>query len=104
MNIKRKKDNGVEMIDIIKDAIVTYNDGDKKLFEAIHITDKKILTGYVLKMDNKELNRIVNFFGRAKNKILNSCCEQFIERGGIPGDSILSIKGGNDRAIYIRRA
>ena len=104
MNDENKKDDTFEMIEVVKDAIVIYNDGDKKLFDAIHITDKGVFTGHTLKIGKTESCTVIGFLGRAKERTYISCGEQFIEGGGIPEYSIMAIKGGTRKAIYKKRA
>ena len=99
---ENKNDKTFEMIEIVKDAIVTYNDGDKRLFDAIHITDRGIFTGHILKIDKTDLFRVADFIGRAKAQIYANCRELFIEGGGIPEDNVICIKGGTRRAMFKR--
>jgi len=50
MNDENKKDDTFEMIEILENATIIYDDGNRAIFEAIHITDKGvILIGRILK-------------------------------------------------------
>ena len=42
------------MIEILKNATIIYIDGVKERFDAICMTDKRIITGRILKINGKE--------------------------------------------------
>jgi len=43
-----------KMIEILENATIVYNDGVKEQFEAICLTDKKVITGRIFKDGGKE--------------------------------------------------
>ena len=51
MSDENKKEDAFEMIEILEKATVIYMDGNKDLFDAIHITDKGVVVGRILKID-----------------------------------------------------
>ena len=67
---KRKK------IEILEDAVVVYNSGEKEILNAINISDNGVFTGHV-----------VNHY-------------EFVEGGGIPKNNIKKIIGGKKRMVY----
>ncbi len=80
MNKSLKKDN------IYKNAIVTYNNGEKEIFDAIVITDKGIYTGLIRLNKNYQ--------------------EEFIDDGLISKENIQKIivldKEGISKDIYFK--
>lgn len=86
-----KKTKIYETIEIIKDAMVIYWDGEKELFDAIRITDKGVVIGRILKVDKKE-------------RVCVNCHEMFVESGFVPTDNIIRIEGGTRRKIYKQKS
>ena len=67
--IKRKK------IEILENAVVVYNSGEKQIINAINISDRGVFTGHLI--NHKE----------------------FVECGGIPKNNIKKIIGGDRRVV-----
>ena len=65
-----------EKIEILEDAVVVYNSGEKEILNAINISDNGVFTGHV-----------VNHY-------------EFVEGGGIPKNNIKKIIGGKKRMVY----
>ena len=43
-----------EAIEILENAIIIYNDGMREKFDAMHITDKGVIIGRILKKDETD--------------------------------------------------
>lgn len=85
------EDVTLETIEILENAIVIYMDGSRKLFDAIHITNRGVIIGYILRLDNIE-------------KCMGStCCEVFVESGGIPKNNVKYIEGGVRKVVYTKK-
>ena len=69
---KRKK------IEILEDAVVVYDSGEKEILNAINISENGVFTG-----------RVVNHY-------------EFVEGGSIPINNIKKIIGGKKRMVYIK--
>ena len=96
MNDKNKKDDTFEMIEILENATIIYDDGGRAIFETIHITDKGvILIGRILK-DEK--------IGHCKSIGNIDCHEIFMEDGGIPKDNVKRIEGGTRKTVYKKKS
>jgi len=99
MSDENKKEDAFEMIEVLEKATVVYTDGNKKLFDAIYITDKGVLFGRILKIDNTESDAVVDFPGRPEEKTGIVSCEKFVECGVILKSGIMEIKGGIKKTI-----
>ena len=66
------------MIEIMKNATIIYIDGVKERFDAILMTDKKVITGRIFEIDGRE---------------------EFKECGFISRENIKQIYNGNKRRI-----
>jgi hypothetical protein len=96
MSDKSKKDDTFETIEILENVTIICDDGDRAIFETIHITDKGvILIGRILK-DEK--------IGHCKSIGSIDCHEIFMEDGGIPKDNVKQIKGGIKRTVYKKKS
>ena len=82
-----KKDEPPEMIEILENAIVIYINGNRELFDAIHIIHRKVIIGRILRLDKTEKCKYI------------SCCELFVGIGCIPKNNIKSIEGGTKRWV-----
>lgn len=88
-----KKDDKTEMIEILENATVIYEDGKREIFEAILLTDEgEIIFGQLLAVENTALCKSVNSIERH---------DVFGECGGIPKDNIKSIEGGTKKKVLI---
>jgi len=69
---------------ILKNAIITYNNGEKEIFDAILITEKGIFTGVIKMNDNysedfidngliskKEIKNIIVFYKEGRSQTIN---------------------------------
>jgi hypothetical protein len=74
-----KKDEPLEMIEILENAIVIFKDELKRIVDAIQITDEGVVTGFIL---NREV---------------------FVEGGFIPKRNIKHIEGGYKRLVYKKK-
>lgn len=72
-----------EIFEIIENATIIYTDDISEFFDAIRLTDKGIIIGRVLKIDN---------------------IEEFVDCGFIPHHNIKNIKNGFKREIYKRKS
>ncbi len=79
MKYENKKDKTLETIEILENAIVIFDNGDKELFDAIQITNNEVI------------------FGRILNK------DGFVEGGCIPKNSIKCINVGAKRTVYKKK-
>jgi len=96
VNDDNKKDDTFETIEILENVTIIYDDGDRAIFETIHITDKGvILIGRILK-DEKT--------GHCKSIGSIDCHEIFMEDGGIPKDNVKRIEGGTRRTVYKKKS
>jgi len=75
MNNDKKIADTYQIIEILENATVIFNDGNRTLFDAIHITDKIVIIG-----------RIMNH-------------EEFMESGGIPKHNIKNIEASTKRKV-----
>jgi hypothetical protein len=82
-----KKDNTLELIEVLENVAVIYQRGreKKEVFDAIHVNGDGIYTGYVQKKTSK------------------NCYEEFIECGYIPNHNIKKIEGTTKRKVYKRK-
>ena len=96
MNDDNKKDDTFEMIEILENATIIYDDGDRAIFEAIFLTDEgEIIFGQTLTVEKT---------GHCKSISSIDCHEIFIECGGIPKDNVKQIKGGTRRTVYTKKS
>lgn len=58
----------MKLIEILKNATIVYNDGVKERYDAIHVTDKKVITGRVLKTGRTEKFGAYGFISRRNVK------------------------------------
>jgi len=56
------------MIEILENATIIYTDGVKEHFDAIHLTDKKVITGRILKTKNSKIFKEYGFILRENVK------------------------------------
>jgi len=92
MNDDNKKDDTFEMIEILENATIIYDDGNRAIFEAILLTDKReIIFGQILTVENTDHDRSVSSI---------DCHDVFRECGGIPKDIIKSIEGGTKKTVF----
>jgi hypothetical protein len=88
-----KKDDKFEIIEILENATIIYEDGKREIFEAIFLTDEgEIIFGQLLAVENTDLCESVNSI---------DCHDVFGECGGIPKDNIKSIEGGTKKNVLI---
>ena len=91
MNDENRKDDTFEMIEILENATIIYDDGDKAIFEAIFLTDKReIIFGQILTVEKADHCKSVSSI---------DCHKIFMECGGIPKDNIKSIEGGTKKIV-----
>lgn len=87
-----KKDETFETIEILENAILIYNEGDRAIFEAIFLTnEREIISDQILTTKKKDLDKSDRIF---------DCNEIFIECGGILKENIKYIKGGTKRTVF----
>ena len=91
MNNNNKKEDTFEMIEILENAAIIYDDGDREIFEAIFLTDNEVIFGWILKIEKTDDCKSVSSI---------DCHEKFIESGGIPKDNIKHIKGGIKKKVF----
>ncbi len=91
MNDDNKKDDTFEMIEILENATMIYDDGDRAIFEAILLTDQGVIFGQILKVEKSDHCKSVSSI---------DCHEIFMEYGGIPKDIIKSIEGGTKKTVF----
>ena len=58
----------MKLIEILKNATIIYNDGVKERYDAIQVTDRKIVTGRVLKVGKTEKFGAYGFISRKNIK------------------------------------
>jgi len=56
------------MIEILENATIIYTDGVKEHFDAIHLTDKKVITGRILKTEKSKIFKEYGFILRENVK------------------------------------
>ena len=91
MNDDNKKDDTFEMIEILENATIIYDDGDRAIFEAILLTDQGVIFGQILKVEKSDHCKSVNSI---------DCHEIFMECGGIPKENIKHIEGGIKKPVF----
>ena len=92
MKDDNKKDDTFEMIEILENATIIYDDGDKAIFEAIFLTDKReIIFGQILTVEKADHCKSVSSI---------DCHEIFMECGGIPKENIKHIEGGIKKSVF----
>ena len=91
MNDDNKKDDTFEMIEILENATIIYDDGDRAIFEAILLTDQGVIFGQILIVEKTDLCKSISSI---------DCHEIFRECGGIPKDNIKSIEGGIKKKVF----
>ncbi len=89
-----KEDNKIndtfEMIEILENATIIYDDGDREIFEAILLTDNGVIFGWILKIEKTDNCKSISSI---------DCHEIFMEGGGIPKDNIKHIEGGIKKTV-----
>jgi hypothetical protein len=91
MKKDNKKDDTFEMIEILENATIIYEDENRAIFEAIFLTDKgEIIFGRILAVEKTDLCKSVSSI---------DCHDIFRECGGIPKDNIKSIEGGTKKTV-----
>lgn len=100
------KDDEFELIEVLENVAVLYKRGKEKkeVFDAIHINENGIFTGYILKTDKIKPCNITRFTGRLKRKSCINCSEEFIECGFIPKHNIKNIEGSSRRMVYKKKS
>ena len=58
----------MKMIEVLRNATIVYIDGVRERYDAIHVTDKKIVTGRVFKTGRKEEFGAYGFISRKNVK------------------------------------
>ena len=58
----------MKTIEILRNATIVYIDGVRERYDAIHVTDKKIVTGRVFKTDGNEKFGAYGFISRRNVK------------------------------------
>ena len=92
MNDDNKKDDTFEMIEILENATIIYDDENRAIFEAIFLTDKGvILIGRILKDEKTDHCKSIGSI---------DCHEIFMEDGGIPKENIKHIEGGIKKKVF----
>ena len=86
-----KKDDKFEIIEILENATIIYEDGKREIFEAIFLTEHgEIIFGQILADEKVNLCKSVSSV---------DCHDIFMEYGGIPKDNIKSIEGGTRKTV-----
>jgi len=86
-----KKDDKFEMIEILENATLIYEDGKREIFEAIFLTEYgEIIFGQIVADEKVDLCKSVSS---------GDCHDIFREYGGIPKDNIKSIEGGSKKTV-----
>ena len=92
MKDDNKKDDTFEMIKILENATIIYDDGNRAIFEAIFLTNKgEIIFGQILKVEKSDHCKSVSSI---------DCHEIFMECGGIPKENIKHIEGGIKKPVF----
>ena len=90
-DVYRKHDELMK-IEILENATIIYDDGDRAIFKAIFLNDKKVIIfGEILTIENQD---------RSKSYGNIDCYDVFLECGGIPKDNIKSIEGGTKKIVF----
>ena len=58
----------MKMIEILKNATIVYVDGVRERFDAVHVTDKRVITGRVFKIGRTEKFGAYGFISRQNIK------------------------------------
>ncbi len=96
MNDENKKDDTFEMIEILENATIIYDDGNRAIFEAIFLTaEGEIIFGQILKVEKTDLCKSISSI---------DCRDIFRECGGIPKDNVKRIEGGTRRTVYKKKS
>jgi len=56
------------MIEVMENAVVVYTDGVKEQFEAVYLTDKRVITGRIYKSNGSEEFKEHGFISRQNIK------------------------------------
>ena len=87
-----KKDAIFEIIEILENATIIYDDGNRAIFKAILLTDKReIIFGQILTFEKTDHCKSISSI---------DCHDVFRECGGIPKDIIKSIEGGIKKTVF----
>ena len=85
-----KKKDRFKVIEIFETAVIVFNDGEKKMFDAIEIKEKQgVFNGFIKKIDKDDF--VLTAKHNNNSKELNRC---FIETGFIPKSNIKRIESG----------
>lgn len=91
MNKENKKNEAIETIEILENATIVYDDGNRTIFKAILLTNKReIIFGQILTVENVDHCKSIRDI---------DCHDVFKECGGIPKDIIKSIEGGTKKTV-----
>jgi hypothetical protein len=89
-------------IKVIENATIFFKDGDKRIFDAIHKTDKGVFTGYIINYKIKNNNKF--FLNNHFEKFIpNYYYLEFVDNGFIPDYNIKSIKGGSKKTAFKKK-
>jgi hypothetical protein len=100
-----KNDFKFEVIEILENVAVIYEKGreKKEVFDAIHINEEGIFTGYILKKTRTDTPYNKGLMSRLRKKSSINFFEEFIESGYIPNHNIKKIEGSVKRKVYMRK-
>jgi len=91
MNKENKKNEAIETIEILENATIVYDDGNRAIFKAILLTNKReVIFGQILTVENVDHCKSIGGI---------DCHDVFRECGGIPKDIIKSIEGGTKKTV-----
>jgi len=98
-------DNSFEIIEVLENVAVLYNEGKgkKEVFNAIYVHKNGISTGYISKIDKIKPGNITGLKGRLRKKSYVNCSEEFIGCGFIPKHNIKNIEGSSRRMVYKKK-
>lgn len=101
-----KNDFKFEVIEVLENVAVIYEKGreKKEVFDAIHINQEGIFTGYILKKGKIDTPNNKGLMSRFRKKSSINSFEEFIESGFIPKYNIKKIEGSSRRKVYKRKS
>lgn len=68
------------MVEILVNATIVYIDGVKERFDAIRLTDKRVITGRVFEVNGTELFEEYGFISRQNIKQIYNGCTRKMQR------------------------
>ena len=100
-----KNDFIFEVIEVLENVAVIYEKGKEKkeVFNAIHINEEGIFTGYILKKGKTDTPKNKGLMSHLRKKSSINSFEEFIESGFIPKYNIKKIEGSSRRKVYKRK-